>query len=234
MISGPGIFPLAGAGRKVNVARRQLAIHPGIAEIGKIVHRIVEIKIVVELSIHKIFQVIDAGHGEAAFDYIRMFEQRICGVISAEGGAHGGYGDSGRLTIVPDEGNDFLAKVGIENSMHVAAMKRMRGLVVKAQTVDRIHAVELQFAAVDEIGERADHGLAFQFPFVAGAGGKADQRRAIMAVNDNAEIEAQAMRIPAMDFTFHQSGLVKKVGSESMPAASSLRNRATRKRVQSR
>src|SRR6201981_2512043 len=113
-------------------------------------------------------------------------------------------------------------------------MKWMSSFIVKAQAVDGIHAVELKLAAIDEIGERADHGLAFQFPFVAGAGGKADQRRAIMAVNDNAEIEAQAMRIPAMDFTFHRSGLVKKVGSESMPAASSRRNRATAKRVQSR
>src|SRR6266404_6370223 len=89
-------------------------------------------------------------------------------------------------------------------------MKWMSSFIVKAQAVDGIHAVKFQFAAVDEIGESADQGLAFQFPFVAGAGWEADQRRAIVAVNNNAEIEAQAMRIPAMDFTFHRSGLVEK------------------------
>src|SRR5260370_22529142 len=47
MISGPGIFPLASAGRKVNVAGGELTIDPGIAKIGEIVHGVIEIKIVV-------------------------------------------------------------------------------------------------------------------------------------------------------------------------------------------
>ncbi len=94
MISGPGIFPLAGAGRKVNVAGGELTIDPGIAKIGKIVHGIIEIKIVVEHAVHEIFQIVDAGHGEAAFDYIGMLEERIGGVIGAEGSAHGGDGDA--------------------------------------------------------------------------------------------------------------------------------------------
>src|SRR6266404_268223 len=218
MISGPRIFPLASAGRKVNVAGGELTIDPRIAKIGEIVHGIIEIKIVVEHAVHEIFQVVDARHGEAAFDYIGLLEERIGIVIGAEGSAHGGDGDARRLTIVPDERDDFFAKVRIEYGLHVAAMKWMSSFIVKAQAVDGIHTVDLQLAAIDEIGERADHGLAFQFPFVAGAGREADQRRAIVAVNNNAEIEAQAVRIPAMDFTFHRRGLMEKAGSESMPA----------------
>src|SRR5260370_42653295 len=114
-----------------------------------------------------------------------MFEERICGVIGAERCAHGGNGDSLRLAVVPDEGDNFLAQVRIEHRLDVAAMKGMRALVVEAEAVDGVDGVKLELAAVDEIGESADHRLAFELPFVAGAGGKADQRRAPVAVNDD-------------------------------------------------
>src|SRR5260370_31489825 len=83
-------------------------------------------------------------------------------------------------------------------------MKGMRALVVEAEAVDGVDGVKLELAAVDEIGESTDHRLAFELPFVAGAGGKADQRRAPVAVNDDAELHTHAMRIPAMEFTFHK------------------------------
>ena len=175
------------------MSHEKLAINPGIAEIGKIVHGIVEVKIVVEHAIHKVLQVVDTGHSKAAFNHIGMFEERVRGVICAEGSAHGGDGEARRLTIVPDKGNDFLAQVGIEDRLHVAAMKGMRGLVVKAQAVDRIHAVKFKFAAVDEVSERADQGLSFELELVARARGKADQWRTIVAIDDHAEFETQAM-----------------------------------------
>ncbi len=122
-----------------------------------------------------------------------MFEQRIGGMIGTEGSAHGGYGNARRLAIVPNEGDDFLAQVGIEDRLHVAAMKRMRGLVVKAQAVDRIHAEKFKLAAVNEVSKRTNQGLSFELELVARARGKADQWRAIVAIDDHAEFETQAM-----------------------------------------
>ena len=72
-------------------------------------------------------------------------------MIRAERHAHGGNGNV-RLATAPDERHNFFAEVGIENGLHVAAMKGMRGLVVEREAVDGIDAEEFYFAGVDEIG----------------------------------------------------------------------------------
>jgi len=57
-----------------------------------------------------------------------------------------------RLATAPDEGHDFFAKVGIEDRLDVATMKRVRRLVVEREAVDGVDAEEFYFAGVDEIG----------------------------------------------------------------------------------
>ena len=96
------------------------------------------------------------------------------------------------MAIVPDEGNDLFAKVGIEDGLDVTAVEWVRAFVVKAEAVDGIDAEDFDFATFDEIGEGADHALAFEFGFVAGAGGKAENGLAPVAVDDHAEVEPQA------------------------------------------
>lgn len=191
-VSGSTVLPGTGAGADVNIARSELAENPGIAEVRKIIDGIVEIKIVVVHAVHEISNIIDAGHGEAALDNIGMFKERVGGVIGAEGSTHGGDGDALGLAIVPDEGDDFLAKVGIENGLNVAAMKRMSAFVIEAEAVDGIDTEDFYFAGFDEIGESADHALAFEFVFIAGTGGKTEKRLAPVAVDDDAEVQAQA------------------------------------------
>ena len=68
----------------MDVARGELAVNPRIAEIRKIVDRIVEVEIVVEHAVHEIFQVVHSGQGEATLDDVGVFEERVCGVIGAE------------------------------------------------------------------------------------------------------------------------------------------------------
>jgi hypothetical protein len=108
--------------------------------------------------------------------------------------------------VILNEGNDLLPEVGIENGLDIAAVKRMSALVVKAEAIDGVDRIKLDAASIDEIGESADQALAFEFPFVASTGGKTEERRAPMAIGDDAEIEAEARRVPAMVFTFHQRG----------------------------
>jgi hypothetical protein len=132
-----------------------------------------------------------------------VFEQRIRCVIGAEGRTHGGNRQM-RLTIVPDEGHDFLAQIRIEDGLHITAMERVRALVVETEAVDGIDGVELHAAGVDEIRERADHALAFQFPLIAGAGGKTEERRAPVPVNDNTKFDAQAGRVPTVVVALHE------------------------------
>src|SRR6266404_5142537 len=200
----PGVFPLPGAGGDMNVAGGKLLVYPGIAQVGEVVDGIVEIKIVVIHPVHEIFQVVHAGHSEAALDDVGMLEERVSRVIRAERHAHGRNANL-RLATAPDERHDFFAQVRIEDGLHVAAMKRMRGFVVERKSVDGIDAEEFQFAGVDEIGQRADHPLAFQLELVTRARRKAQQRRSPVAVDDYTQFDAQARRMPAMNFALHDS-----------------------------
>jgi hypothetical protein len=75
--------------------------------------------------------------------------------------------------------------------------------VVETETVDGIYGVELDAAGINERSEGSDHALAPEFPFVTGAGGKAEQWRPPVAVHDDAEVEAETRGVPAMIFAFH-------------------------------
>jgi hypothetical protein len=86
-------------------------------------------------------------------------------------------------------------------------MKRMSAFVIKAETVDGIDGIKLDAAGVNEMGERADHALTFELEFVPGAGGKADNGRAVMAVSDDAQFKAETRRVPTMVFALHSSEL---------------------------
>ena len=93
-------------------------------------------------------------------------------------------------------------------------MKRVSAFVVEAETVDRIDGEELQLTAVDKIRQCSDHGLALEFPFIASASGKTDKGRTPVAVDNDAQLESQAMGIPAMEFTFHQERPLSTVHSK--------------------
>jgi hypothetical protein len=197
----------------VNIAGSELIVNPGIGKIGQVIDGIIEIKIVVVHAVHEFTQIIDPGHGEAAFENVGMLEERICSMIGAKGSAHGSDGHLG-LAMIPDERNDFFAQIGIENGLHIAAMERMRCFVVKTEAIDGIDGIKFDAAGVDEFGERADHALAFQFKFVAGAGGKTNDGRAVMAIGNDAEFEAETRRVPTMIFALHSFELRQL----SMPA----------------
>src|SRR5262249_21895357 len=142
-------------------------------------------------------------------------------MIPAEGGAHGGNGDL-RLAIVPNKGDDLFAEVGIEDRLHPTAMLRMRFFVVEAEAIDGVYGEDFDLAGLDEIAERRDESLAFEFPLIACTGGEADQRGSPVAVHDDTKLDAQPWRMPAMIFVLHlrpREGPRRKCGEgESMPA----------------
>src|SRR5271169_3079512 len=98
-----------------------------------------------------------------------MFEERICGMVGAEGRAHSGDGDA-RLATLPNQRHHFFSEIRIENGLDIAAMKWMCAFIVKAQAIDGVYAVDLNAADIDEISERANHSLTFHFPLVASTG----------------------------------------------------------------
>src|SRR6266849_5160272 len=131
-------------------------------------------------------------------------------MVRAEGSAHGRDGDAWRLAVVPDEGNDFFTQIGVENGLDVAAMKRMRTFIVKAEAINGVNGEEFYSSSVNEIREGPDHALAFELHLIAGTGGKAQQRRTVMAIDDHTELDAEARRVPAVIFAFHPVPLVHR------------------------
>jgi hypothetical protein len=51
-------------------------------------------------------------------------------------------------------------------------MKGMRAFIVKAEAIDGINGEEFHSSSVNEIRQRADHALAFEFHLVARTGGE--------------------------------------------------------------
>jgi hypothetical protein len=94
----------------------------------------------------------------------------------------------------------------------------MRAFVVKAEPVDRIDAENFYFSAINEIGQRADQALAFEFKLIARARRKSEYWLSPVAVHKHAHVEAEPVRIPAVIFTFHSWLLALRAGTESMPA----------------
>src|SRR5258707_4742477 len=101
-------------------------------------------------------------------------------------------------------------------------MKRVRALVVKAVTVDRIHGEQFNSTGFDEIRERADHALALELPLIAGARREAQERRAPMTEDGAAPLHAETVRGPTMKFTVQRIPPARCPGNEGMPPAARL------------
>src|SRR5690242_8918535 len=97
-------------------------------------------------------------------------------------------------------------------------MQWMCAFIVKAEAVDGINAEKLYLPAIDKIGQRANHALAFQFRFIAGACRKSENRLSPVAVDENSQLKTQPRRMPTMIFTFHFLPPARPAGRESMPA----------------
>ncbi len=132
-----------------------------------------------------------------------MLEERVGRVVCAEGRAHGGNRDALRLAVVPDKGHDLFTQIRIDHRLDVAAMERVRVFVVKSKPVDGIQGEQFDAPTIDEIRKGTNHTLAFELPFVACAGRKSEQWRAPMAIDDNAKLHAEPVRIPAVILAFH-------------------------------
>ena len=104
-----------------------------------------------------------------------------------------------------NKGNNFIAKVRIKNFLNIAAMKRVCAFIVKTEAIYRIHGINFDSSAFNKIGKRSDHALVFEFPFVAGAGGKSDDGGAPMSVNYDSEFHSEPRRMPAVHFSLHRS-----------------------------
>src|SRR5277367_573231 len=200
----PGVLPRPAPRGDVNVAARQFSVNPRIAQALQVIHRIVEVEIIVIQSVHEISQVVHPRHGKTSLNDVGMLEQRIRRVIRPKRRAHRRNRNPWRLATVPNEGHHFFAQVRVKDHLHVTSVKGMRSLIVKTVSINRINGEEFDPAAVDEVRQRRHHALPLKLPFIARARRKSQQRRAPVAVHHHAHLDAQPRRIPAVIFTFHR------------------------------
>jgi alkylated DNA repair dioxygenase AlkB len=202
-ISRPAVLPWTTAGREVNVAARVLVKKPGIALVGHVIDRVIEVKVVVVHAVHGIPQVINTRERVAALHVVRVFKESIGSVIGAEGCAISGDGDAGRLALGIDEGKHFARDVIVILRLQPAAMERVRAFVVEGIALDSIDAEDADSTLIDVGSKGANHALTFLFPLVTHAGWKGEDGRTVIAVTGDAHFSIQAVRIPTLMVTLH-------------------------------
>src|SRR6266576_3068586 len=80
-VGRPAVLPRTTAGHQVDVATRVLMEKPRVTLVGDIVHRVIEIEVVIVHSVHRISHVVDARERVAAFHMVGMLEESVGRVI---------------------------------------------------------------------------------------------------------------------------------------------------------
>src|SRR5262249_34504013 len=83
-IARPAVLPRATAGHEPDVATRVLMEIPRVTLVGHVVHRVVEVEVVVIHSVHGISQIVDARKRVAALHVVGMFEESVGCVVGTE------------------------------------------------------------------------------------------------------------------------------------------------------
>lgn len=218
-IRRPAVLPRPATGCNMYVALRQLPQHIPIRQIRQIIHRVIEISVVVIHPIHESPNVVHAGKRKTSPHHVRAFKKSIRRVIRPERCPHR-RNRNPRLAVVPNKRHHFLAHIRIKLSLHIAPMKWMRALIVKSRPVHRIHAVKFHPPRVDQRLKRPNHSLSLELPLVSRTRRETHQRRTPVPVNHHAHVQPQPVRIPAMIFPFHIAPAPRNAPRSPPPAAS--------------
>ena len=89
---------------------------PRVTLVGHIVHRVIEVEVVVGHPVHGVPQVVDAGERVAALHMVGMFEESVGRVIRTERCAQRGNPDARRLALGIDERENFVRHIGVVNT----------------------------------------------------------------------------------------------------------------------
>src|SRR5216117_92057 len=83
-VGRPAVLPRTAAGHEVDIATRVLMEKPRVTLVSHIVHRVIEVEIVVIHAVYGIPHVVDARERVAALYVVGMLEERIGRVIRTE------------------------------------------------------------------------------------------------------------------------------------------------------
>src|ERR687887_324389 len=199
----PAVFPRTAAGHESDVATRVLMEIPGITLVSHVVDGIIEVEVVVVHPVHRIPHNVDARERVAALHVVGMLEERVGGVKGAERCAQCGDRDARRLALGIDERKNFVRHIGVVLRLHPASMERVRSLILERIAVHAVNAKDSDAPLLEVRAERANHALTFHLPLVAAARREREDGRTIIAVNRDAHIPIETMRVPTLMLTMH-------------------------------
>ena len=130
-------------------------------------------------------------------------------MVRAERGADRPDADVLGAAVGSHERNHLVPNVLVVLVLHPASMKRMRAAVRERVAVVDVDAVQLDAPGFDRIAEPVDHALPIELPLVAAAGREHDHRRPPASVDDDAELAAEAVGIPAVIVAPHDAILTR-------------------------
>ena len=83
-VGRPAVLPRTTAGYQSDVATRVLMEIPGVTLVSHIVHRVIEIEVVVIHPVHGVAHVVDARERVTALHVVGMLEESVSRVIGTE------------------------------------------------------------------------------------------------------------------------------------------------------
>jgi hypothetical protein len=202
-VGRPAVLPRATAGHEPDVATRVLMEKPGITLVGHIVHRVIEVEVVVVHPVHRVAHVVDARERVAALHVVGMLEESVGSVIGTERCAQCGDSDARRLALGVDERENFVRYIGVVLRLHPAPMERVRTLVIERIALHAVNAEDADAPLVDVRSEGANHALTFHLRFVAAARREGEDGRAVVAVNSDTHVATKTVRVPTLMVTMH-------------------------------
>src|ERR1044071_1626785 len=203
LVGRPAVLPRTTAGHEPDVATRVLMEQPGVTHVSHIVDRVIEIEVIVIHAVHRIPQVVNARERVAALHVIGMLEQSVARMIGAERGAESGHPDARRLALRVDERENFVSYIGVVLRLHPAPVEGMRALVIERIALHAVDAEDSDASRVDVRAECANHTLTFLLPLVAHASGEGEDGRTVVAVNCDAHVPVETVRVPSLMVTMH-------------------------------
>ena len=134
---------------------------------------------------------------------IGMLEEGVGRVIGTERRSQRGNRDARRLALGVNEWENFVRHIGVVLRLHPTPMEGVRSLVLERIVVHAVNGEDSDSPLFQVRAEGADHTLTFLLPFVAAARREREEGHTEMAVNGDAHVAIQTVRVPTLIVTMH-------------------------------
>ena len=165
-----GVVPFAGADDDAHVI-----VFPRIGYVRQIFVGAVEVNVVVVITVEERADVERATQADEVAHRVGMTKSDICSVISAEAGATDR--DAMTIAFAPCEIKDIADDHVFVRVVGAHPISRVNRFVVEAFQVDRVRAIDSDFACIDISAHRTDQPEVFVLIITAEGSGEENQRQ---------------------------------------------------------